>query len=44
MVKEEIVKLLGMGMIDLSNSRSPIIAVGKMDGGVRLCVDFRLTW
>ena len=42
-VKEEIEKLLGLGVIVESTSpwASPIVPVPKDDGGLRLCIDYR---
>ena len=42
-VKDEIEKLLGLGVIVVSTSPwvSPIVPVPKEDGGLRLCIDYR---
>ncbi|KAK3739967.1 hypothetical protein QZH41_009486, partial [Actinostola sp. cb2023] len=42
-VKEEVEKMLQMGIIEPSNSayNSPIVLVRKKDGTIRFCIDFR---
>ena len=42
-VKEEVKKMLQMGIIEPSNSayNSPIVLVRKRDGTIRFCIDFR---
>lgn len=43
LVKDELDKMLKMGMIRLSTSpsASPVVIVSKKDGGVHFCVDYR---
>ena len=42
-MKQQIDKLLELGIIRPSNSpwSSSVVTVGKKDGGVRICIDFR---